>query len=78
MGQTIKVKKHDRGIGNHLEAVSQWENYRGRISCGEYFIEVDGVWMSQKEFDKEYPKPFVVDFLGDATNPDSTKNYLHK
>ncbi len=78
MGQTIKVKKHDRGIGHHLESVNVWEGYMGKISNGEMSVLVDGTWLPEKEFNDKYPKPFVMDFLGDATNPDGSKNWMNK
>jgi len=78
MGQTIKVKKHDRGIGDYLERLREWEEYPARITNGEMLIKVGETWYSKNIFDNTFKKPFVMDFLGDATNPDGTKNWMNK
>jgi len=78
MGQTIKQPKFDKGIGEAILYANTWKNYMGRICNGVMSVCVDGEWLLQKDFLEKYPKPFNIDFLGDPTNPDNTKAYLHK
>lgn len=72
--------KEDRPkvIGPFLRARAFKYNRLWRYCVGEDVLktEVNGKWLTSKEFDRLYPVPSPIHFYLALENADSTKNYL--
>lgn len=65
-------------IAPFLKARDFRTNRLWRYDAGEDVLktEVNGKWLTTKEFDRLYPIPSPVHFYLATENPDTTKNYL--
>lgn len=77
-GTKLKNKSNipEMPVSKYLQARDYRINRAWMLRDGKMFTYVDGVKMSEDDFDQKFPVPKVSFFYRALENPDKTKNYL--
>lgn len=70
--------KQVMSVGEYIERMYFRQQCFATLVNGVMRVLVNGVWLSDKEFDKLYPKPVVQNFNHDATNVDGTRKWMYE
>ncbi len=75
----IRKKKNDLNpVSDWLKARDFRRNRLWRFGTDEVMrTEVDGEWLTTKEFDKTFPSKQPMHFYGNPENPDKTKSFMY-
>lgn len=65
-----------KGVSDYLKAISFRDNRLWEMVGGVLITQVNGEYMSSKEFDEKFPVPTPISFGRCQDNPDKTKMYL--
>lgn len=69
-------KLYHTPVSNYLAAKSFRDNRLWKLLGHSLVTEVNGEFLTAKEFDEKYPVPSPISFNRNPENPDKTKDFL--
>lgn len=83
--RTIKNPNATTNKGKRSITVSEYiqrnefrKNRTWRLSGGKWYVDCEGVWLLEKDFNRLFPIPIVPNFNHDVTNADRRNIYLYE
>lgn len=71
-------KKPNNPVSNWMKAVDFRNNRIWRLTPdGVMRTEVDGEWITAREFDRKFPSRPPIHFYNNPENPDKTKAFMY-